>query len=487
VVPWASVISDFGQCLTSRRLARKSLEERSRSSVASAATAEPSIRVSANVGGCRLPRRVQFGEDSASRATRQCRMADAAWEAPPDDEPFPGRVFGDGLRWDSPLEDAWLAVELPFWLMVNSSPLEVTFEGWTAQVQIRGDHVELHADEYRDSKTSCVYLGPDPSKVDPSVIPDDAAVVVRKCKTVLRLPTRCLTDAIAAIGEDYWRARQAMAYFAALCAGHIPVVNEVIVRYRLATYDFFPFEVSPWDVPVWFVQTARGHVMVPLVPYRSWDHKPLVNGELMSLITPDDLAAGRTCPEPGEVELVDGLMLMERGDYAGAVRRVVTAMEVIVEIRLRVELERLHPSAEVERRLTASQNDFPGRLRQWAKLSGRELPDSLVGELEKTRALRHAIVHRGFRFPYRDRGTAHRAVDTTRWAYNFVEGRADLAQLRETHLALRSIGRFSPGMHFGTELTPDGVVVSFDDTAETDEPDDLGREVGAADTAGGSD
>ena len=132
--------------------------------------------------------------------------------------------------------------------------------------------------------------------------------------------------------------------------------------------------------------------MVPLLPYRSWDYKPLVNGELMSLITPDELSAARTSPEPGEVELLDGLMLMERGDYAGAVRRVVTAMEVIVESRLRVELERLYPSAEVERRLTASQNDFPGRLRQWVKLSRNELPEPLVRELEQTRALRHAIV-----------------------------------------------------------------------------------------------
>ncbi len=407
-------------------------------------------------------------------------MVDATWEAPPDDEPFPGRVYGDGLRWDSAFEDAWLVVELPFWLMVNSSPLEVAVEGWAIEVQIRGDHVELHVDEYRDSKTSCVYLGPDPSKVDLSVVPNDAAVVGRKCKTVLRLPTRCLTDAVLALDETYWRARQAMSYFAALCAGHIPVVNEVIARYRLATYDFFPFEVSPWDVPVWFVQITHGHVMVPLLPYRSWDHKPLVNGELMSLITPGELSAARISPEPGEVELLDGLMLMERGDYSGAVRRVVTAMEVIVSSRLRVEFERLFPDAEVERRLTASQNDFPGRLRQWARLSGNKLPDSLVRELEQARALRHEVVHRGLRFPYRDRGTAQRAVDTTRWAYNFVEGRADLAGLRETRLALRSIGRFSAGMHFGTQITPEGVVVSFDDT------NGLG-DVDAGDAAAGTD
>jgi len=132
-------------------------------------------------------------------ATRNCRVADVAWEASPEDELYPGGTFGERLDWNGPLEDVHLAVELPFWLMVNSSPLEVSVEGWTAGVEIRGDHAELHAEEFRDAKTSCIYLGPDPSKVDPAVVPENAPVVLRKCKTVLRLPARCRSDAIAAM------------------------------------------------------------------------------------------------------------------------------------------------------------------------------------------------------------------------------------------------------------------------------------------------
>ncbi len=397
-------------------------------------------------------------------ASNTGRMADAA-EVPSEDEPYPGGVFGEGLAWNGPVEDVRLAVELPFWMMVNSSPLEISVGGWTAMVEIRGDHFEVHAGEYRDAKLNYVYLGPDPSQVDPTAI-EDAPAAVRKCKTVLRFPARSLTDAIAAIGDGYWRTQEALAYFAALCSAHIPVVNEVIVRYRLATYDYFPFELSPWDVPVWFAQAAGGHVMVPLLSYRSWDYKPLVNGDPMSLVTPEELATGRTSPEPGEIELLDGLMLMERGDYSGAVRRVVTALEVAVESRLRAELESRHPPADVEQRLEASKNDFPGRLHQWSKLAGRDLPKALTDELDKTRAMRHAIVHRGRRLSHAERGTAQRAVDTTRWAYNHVEGRPDLVALREKKLALRSLGRFGPGGHFLSELTADGVVVSFESLDE---------------------
>lgn len=405
-------------------------------------------------------------------------MADAAWEVPPEDEPYPGGVFGDRLDWKGDAEDIRLAVELPFWLMVRSSPLDVQVSGWTVTVDIRDDHVELHTGEVSDAKMSCIYLGPDPSKVDLAAVPDDAPVTLRKCKTVLRWPARCLSDALAAVGDGYWRTREAMAYFGALCAAHIPVVNEVITRYRLASYDYFPFEVSPWDVPIWFVQSQRGHVMVPLLPYRSWDRKPLINGELMSLVTHEDLAAGRSSPEPGELELLDALMLMERGDYSGAVRRVVTAIEVALESRLRAELARVQPADEVERRLEASKNDFPGRLRQWSKLSGRTVPDAVSRELEATRSIRHEIVHRGRRIPYAERGVAQRAVDTSRWAFNFIEGRRDLAELRETRLALRSIGRFNPGMHFLAELTPDGVVVTFESFDDGDDSQDAHGENG---------
>jgi hypothetical protein len=383
-------------------------------------------------------------------------MADATGE----------RVFGDTLNWESSVVGIHLAVELPFWLMVPSSPLRVTVSGFDVDVEIRGDYYELHCPEFTDSRRTCVYLGPDPAKLRPDLIDEikrlRAPAITRKCKTVLRIPTAALTDAINALDaveQSHRRAAEAVAYFRSLAAAHIPVVNEAIRSYRLATYDYFPFEVSPWDVPVWFVQAPDGHVTVPLFPYAKWDLKPAVDGEMYSLITPEALQAASSQAGPGELDLLDALTLMERGDYSGAVRRITTALEVSVEARLRAALSNDYPDDEVNRRLDASKTDFPGRLRQWAKLTQRRLPAPLAEEIDRTRSLRHEIVHGGRRLTHIERGLAQRAVDTSRWAYNFIEGQPDRARVREERLGLRSLGRFVFEPLFEAEITATGAVV----------------------------
>lgn len=403
------------------------------------------------------------------------------WENAPEDEPFGEGVFGGRLDWTSPLVDVYLAVELPFWLVVPSSPLTVTVDGHAFAVQIRGDHFEVHAHEFLQSRANCVYLGPDPAKLDPAIAEElqqqNAPVIARKCKTILRVPSRAMTDAFTALGGSYWRAREAMSYFQSLAAAHTPVLNEVIQQYRLATYDYFPHEVSPWDVPIWFVQSEDGYVMVPLFPYAAWDYRPLVNEEMYSLITPEDLQSGvPAVPGPGELELLDGLMLMERGDYSGAVRRVSTAVEVLVEDRLRQELLGLYDPAEVESRLHASRTDFPGRLRQWQKLSEKSLANALLEQLGETRALRHEIVHAGRRLTYIERGLGQRCVDTARWIYSAIEGDSARQALREKHFALRSIGRFALNMRFDAEITEDGAVVYEPALPNDESPNDVSTE-----------
>ncbi len=406
-------------------------------------------------------------------------MWDAVWEDIPEDEPFGDGVYGARLDWASSAAAVHLAVELPFWLMVPSSPLTVTVTGHSFDVEIRGDHYEVHADEFSDSRRTCVYLGPDPQKLDPAIAEElhreGVPAIVRKCKTLLRIPTQCMSDALASHDGSYWHGREAMSYLQALTAAHIPVVNEVIQQYRLATYDYFPHEVSPWDVPVWFVQSTDGHVMAPLFPYAAWDYKPNVNDAMYTLVSPEDLqASGPASPGPGEADLLDGLMLMERGDYSGAVRRVTTAIEVLVRDRLERELLNLHDAAEVEKRLQASRNDFPGRLRQWQKLSGKALGKAPLDQLDGTRALRHEIVHAGRRLTYMERGLAQRCVDTSRWMYNAIEGEPPREKVREQNLALRGFGRFALSMRFDAEITSEGAVVY--EPADPVEPESVAGE-----------
>ena len=91
-----------------------------------------------------------------------------------------------------------------------------------------------------------------------------------------------------------------------------------------------------------------------LVPYRGWDHRPLVyepnaQGHIYKLIDPNELQGAISAQgTQGELELLDALNLMERGDYSGAVRRVATAIEVVVEATVASAIEKAegNPAAE---------------------------------------------------------------------------------------------------------------------------------------------
>lgn len=381
-------------------------------------------------------------------------------------EPSGSYWVGQELDWEAAPVSVVLFVELPYWLMAPDFPLTVVVRDHEFQVEIRSGLRALYAREVQDSQLSCIHIGPDHSGLNPELrkyIDDhEVPVLSRKCKTVLRIHSRCNGDVLSAT-QDEGRQEAAHWYLKALCEAHIEVVNKLIQHYRLATYDYFPYEVSPWDVPVWFVEAKEGFTRVALLSYADWDQKPLVGpigglGQAYKLIDPPDLqAALSTDATAGELELLDAINLMERGDYTGAVRRITTAIEALVEQVLREELEKRHTAAEVERRLHASRNDFLGRLRQYQKLSERTMPEMLNAELETTRQMRHEIVHRGARIIHAERGRAQRSVDTGRWIFNWLENREDRAAMREKNLALRSLGR-----HFSlynAEITPDGALV----------------------------
>lgn len=397
-----------------------------------------------------------------------CEVSDTTPEASGSAESY---WIGQELDWDASPIPVVLFVELPFWLMVPDGPFSVPINGHEFRVEVRSGLLELHAGQMCDSRASCVYVGPDPSRLDPEIQREideqQVPVVPRKCKTVLRIHTRCNGDVLSAAGEEGGgRLGGALQYLKSLCEAHLPVVNGLVQHYRMATYDYFPYEVSPWDVPVWFVETSKSFTRVVLFRYAEWDHKPRVGDwgesreslETYTLVAREDLQeAMALAPGPGELELLDALNLMGRGDFSGAVRRITTAIEAMAEFVLREELLKNFAPADVEKKLAASRNDFPGRLRQYEKLSTRALPPQLAQELEDTRDLRHAIVHRAARITFGERGRAQRSVDTGRWIYNWLENRPDRRDVREKRIGLRSIGR-----HFSlydAEITTTAVVV----------------------------
>ena len=294
--------------------------------------------------------------------------------------------------------------------------------------------------------------------------------LTRPCKTVLRLTTRAHTSAFRPLDNTEpprVRAEQD-AYRASLCEAHIPVVNELIQRYRLVTYDYFAYEVSAWDVPVWYVKYRDAGYRTLLMPYKEWDTKPVIIEDGAAPGDPprtrpfewaqtDSLStasSGRA--SPGEFDLLDARSLMERGDYTGAVRRTVTAIEAGLRWALVRELQKTFPLEEAEARAARTDNDFPGRLAQWRRLARPQISQQEFDEFDTTRQIRHEIVHKGRRLTHEERGLAQRAVDTGRWLYNKIEGNAARAKLRD-YGTLKSVGRAALAFRFPAVVNSSGI------------------------------
>ena len=356
-------------------------------------------------------------------------------------------ILGQELDWDAPWIDASLWTELPFWLMTANTTVSVEVEGHVFELAVHENYFELHAGEVTDSKFSVAYQGPlktleglservqEAIKNNPNV-----PFMWRKCKTVLKIKSRCNQSVwnSAITGGRPTIPREANVikfYLASLCRAHIPVINKLIQGYRLATYDYFPHEVTSWDVPRWIVEHDGQSVSAQLVRYREWDYKPhgfeesfkdlaekIQKGEKLppptlpyELIHHADLQAALSiAASPGELDLMDALNFMERGDYSGTVRRVTTALEVIVESVVGKVIEEKEGAASAAKFLEDTETNFRRRLSKYEQLSGRKLNPALQRELFTTRKLRHRIVHGGYRIGFNEIGTAQKAIDTGR-------------------------------------------------------------------------
>jgi hypothetical protein len=384
-------------------------------------------------------------------------------------------AIGEDLNWDAPWIDVNLwGGELPFWLMVDNTTVNVDVEGHEFSIALHDDYFELHGQGAFDSKQTVCYRGP-LRKLDE--LSDDIQqlrrnspelpLIWRKCKTVLKIGTRCNEDVWAAsMGEKDLRESTTKLYLGELCKAHIPIVNRLVQGYRLATYDYFAFEVAQWDVPHWMIERGGKSTASLLVPYRGWDMKPVIlEGEtqkLYQLIRGENLCNQISATATsGEYELLDALNLMERGDYSGAVRRITTAIEVVVEDMVGREVEAVEGKPRAEKFLRDTKTNFNRRISKYETLSTRTMSDGLRRALTETRNLRHRIVHRGYRIRSGERGLAQRSVDTGRWIFNWFENDNPRQTVREKNLAFRSLGRDLLHGVFPTKITPDGVVVSW--------------------------
>jgi hypothetical protein len=162
---------------------------------------------------------------------------------------------------------------------------------------------------------------------------------------------------------------------------------------------------------------------------------------------------------PGELELLDAINLMERGNYSDAIRRITTAIEVIVAA-VSEDLVGVNEGPQAAKRfLEDTRANFQRRVKKYEQLSGRALPEGMRRELDHTRKLRHRIVHAGYRITPAERGSAQKSVDFGRWTFNWFENDTQRREIREQRIARRSLGRELTYNIFRPQITPEGIAL----------------------------
>ncbi len=358
--------------------------------------------------------------------------------------------LGDEFDWSAGDDPCRLIVELPFWLLVPNTTTSITCGRREFDVHVLDDFEEVHMyGLVSNDKGHMAHIGP--SDEEPPLVSELGRQGVtfgrRPCRTVMTLATSCNRDVLASVASDEERrVRVAKMYLADLCVAHLHVINSVIRAYRLATQDPFVYEVGPWDVPIWYADVEGVADVIVRVPYLAWNGKPEVHEggsvhphELIDAAGLQDALA--LAPSPGELDLLDSANLLERGDFAGAVRRIATALEVALAAALWAAVADRFPADEVAAEVGRNETDFFRRFKQYMAVSGRGQPTGLWESLEEMRRLRRLMVHEGYRLEHRDRWRAEKGVVTGRWLFNWIEQDESRARRRETGLARRSLGR----------------------------------------------
>ena len=305
----------------------------------------------------------------------------------------------------------------------------------------------------------------------------DGAISYRALRTVLRLRTQAIEDAILAYSESNTQRRQhGLAYMQALAYAHIPIINRLINSYQRGSEDPLVHEVADWEVAFWILRTNENWLGIPLHPYLTYDQYPYVcdfsgNRTPIGFATEQQVRASLVEePISGHIELLEAWGLYYRGQYGDAIRLLATSTEMSLESVFRKLLrQKGHSDEEIEKRLEETFNDFECRLGDYVSTARRRLPGPILSilpyingvrykqELDRTRRLRHKVVHEGLRFDKKMVGSIQRAMETTTWLFRWLNESAGrrLGQIPGKGIYDALNGRPA----FRWAYTPSGVVI----------------------------
>ncbi len=356
------------------------------------------------------------------------------------------KKFGPGsqIDWNSKRVPVELTVELPFWLLVPNGDVNLTIDDCSVRATVVNDGIRFSLGNHQSrAQQAPVFLGSgdDAAMASTQLIFLTQGGTSRLTKTLITFGASAHFSALEILKSTDTKHHQARKYFQSLAIAHLEFLNLLINSYRRLSSDPYATEVSAWDVPIWSLSVEGMNYNIILFPYLAFESRPhrlkLSNPSVAkpySAASLEDIerVAGLDAT-PGEVELLDGWSLFYRGRHADSIRSFVTAIEVLLEARLREVLRSLGALPEdVERTILETRNKFMKRLDQYCYLTQSRVPGPclhvlptlngvrLAWEVEQTRELRHKIIHNGQRLDRKLIRPMDRVAETMTWFFNWL-------------------------------------------------------------------
>jgi hypothetical protein len=364
--------------------------------------------------------------------------------------PIPAAMWpGSLIDWDSELVAVELTVELPFWLLIPSGDINLKIDDCTIRASVINNGVQVSLGNHENINQVVEFLGSmeDVARASTSLASLTKGARSRLTKTLVTFNPSAHSSPVETLKSGKLPIIQAVKYFQSLAVAHLGFLNLLINSYRRLSSDPFATEVSAWDVPVWHLSAEEFKSNIILFPYIGFETHPYV-GKIPTLTDPAKPAKGspyiavslekiETISQvdliPGEVEILDGWSLYYRGRHAASITSFVTAIEVLLEARLREVMRTLGKSPEnVEKSLITTRNNFMRRLDEFCYLTNSRIPGPylhvlptlngvrLREELKQTRDQRHKILHEGQRLNRNLQRPMMRVAETMTWLFNWL-------------------------------------------------------------------
>lgn len=430
---------------------------------------------------CKTLRRPEIvGPDARLHSTVLLRTMLAMKETNTEHD-LEGNWPGKQIDWESKIVTARIHVELPFWIAAPDGRILIKIGDCGLAIDYRNCIIGVYRNGWISGDerhmmqiTSEGYPFSNQQKME---LDAEGHFGDRHLRTFLTMPVRVHESVIGLFRSgDHNKVKDAQVYIRSLAHASIRFINEFVSAYRAASFDPFVAHVSHWDLPVWHFSDSDNNVWhVPMAVYPTADILPAADpaGRYRYRTTEGQIREAALTPlDTSTEELLDAWTCFYRGQFAEAIRKAVTAIEVAIadlvsgltafqqkrgEQDIQTHLAKMKFSEQFAFYLRETKRELPGPLTHIApEVNGIYLER----ELQNARERRHKIVHESEKVDFEQPGPILRIMETMSWLHGWLREGARKTDPTESiwhsaNLRMRDVFPLEPLMDYrGLGLVP---------------------------------